>query len=128
MDMKTFKNCKQVSKSWQEFIDNQNILWKSETGANAFQLACLNGHSKMAGILIKNSKKFNINLNAKSGRMGKTAFHNACIRNNLKIAEMLMQKSTEFDIDLNIKMNNGDTAFHYACINGTLWVKSGVWW
>ena len=30
MDMKTFKNCRQVSKSWQEFIDNQNILWMNE--------------------------------------------------------------------------------------------------
>ena len=32
MDIKTLKNCRQVSKSWQEFIDNQNILWKNKTG------------------------------------------------------------------------------------------------
>ena len=51
MDIKSLKNCRQVSKSWQECIDNQKILWKNEVGSKAFQVACENGHSKMAEIL-----------------------------------------------------------------------------
>ena len=44
MDIKTLKNCRQVSKSLQEFINIQNILWKNKTGTKAFRLACIDGH------------------------------------------------------------------------------------
>ena len=64
--MKTLKNHRQVSKAWQNFIDNQNILWnkivKKECGNETFQLACKNGHSKIVSMLIQNPAKFNIDL------------------------------------------------------------------
>ena len=64
MNMKTLKNCRQVSTLWQEFIDDQGVLWKNEAGTKAFQKACNNGQSKLAVILIKNSKRFNIDISS----------------------------------------------------------------
>ena len=73
----------------------------------------------MAGILIKNSKRFNIDLNAQHGQMGRTAFHNACMFGRVKTAEILVQKSTEFNINLNAKTDkgNGLAAIHFACMH-----------
>ena len=57
LDNQSLKNCREVSKSYQECIDNQNILWnkivKKESGNETFQLACKNGHSKMVEMLIR---------------------------------------------------------------------------
>ena len=39
VDIKTLKNGRLASKSWQEVIDNQTILWKNHVGTRAFQLA-----------------------------------------------------------------------------------------
>ena len=51
LDKKSLSNCREVAKSWQESIDNRNILWLAvvnKIGAEeAFQLACKSGHSKM---------------------------------------------------------------------------------
>ena len=93
MDVKSLKNCRKVSKSWWECIDNQNILWKNEVGTKAFQLACKNGHSKMVEMLFQKSTEYNIDYNAEE--YGDTAFHFACENGQLKIAEMLILKSNE---------------------------------
>ena len=57
MDEKNLKNCREVAKSWQNCIDNQNILWikmaKKNGGTKSFQLACKNGHFKMAKMVIQ---------------------------------------------------------------------------
>ena len=69
MDMRSLKTSRFLSKSWQEYIDDQNLLWKKiieyEDPKEAFQTACFEGHSKMAEFLILNSANFNIDLNAK---------------------------------------------------------------
>ena len=123
IDTKSLKKLRQVSTSWRKIIDDQKILWKNETGTKAFKLACENGHSKLADILIKNSKKFNIDLNHKN-QYGMTPFHHACWgarkHGDTKIVELLVQKSTEFNIDLNTKIQNGQTAFLFACMIGEL--------
>ena len=50
LDAKSLKDCRKVSKSWQNCIDEQNILWKKISnvigGKNAFRLACKKDHSK----------------------------------------------------------------------------------
>ena len=57
LDNKSLKNCRKVSKSWQNCIDNRNILWNKivddEDGDKAFQLACKIGHSKIVGMLMR---------------------------------------------------------------------------
>ena len=121
LDIKSLENCRVVSKSWQECIDNRDILWikiaKNEEGNMAFQLACKKSHSKVAKVLIQKSAELNIDLNAKDQYV-RTAFHYACIWGHSDIAEMLMQKSAEFNIDLNAKDEDGMTAFHLACSRG----------
>ena len=69
MDEKSLKSCRAVAKSWQNCIDNQNILWKKiarkNGGTKSFQQACKNGHSKMAKMLIQKSTEFDIDVNVK---------------------------------------------------------------
>ena len=103
MDIDNLKKCRQVSKSWKEFIDNMKILWIGEVGTKSFLLACKDGHSKLMEILFLNSARFNIDLNSRDW-CNRTGFILACINGHSKIAEMLVQKSAEFDIDLNIQI------------------------
>ena len=48
MDDQSLKNCREVANSWQNCIDNQNILWskiaKKNGGTESFKKACKNGH------------------------------------------------------------------------------------
>ena len=121
LDKQSLKDCRVVSKSWQESIDNKNILWtevfKKSDCNNAFQSSCKNGRTKIAKFLMKKSIEFKIDLNARDN-FGDTAFHKACKNGHSKIAEMFIQKSAEFNIELNTKDEYGKTAFHYACEKG----------
>ena len=65
LDKKSLKYCREVGKSWQNCIDNRNILWikivEGEEDVNkAFQLACKKSHTKMAKMLIQKSTELNI--------------------------------------------------------------------
>ena len=64
MNKDSLKSSRLVLKSWQNCIDNQNILWKKiledEVSEQAFRQACKNGHVKMAKILIQKSNELNI--------------------------------------------------------------------
>ena len=126
MDKKSLKVCRLLSKSWQEYIDDRNLLWKKimeyEDPNRAFQSACNNGHFKMAEFLIQKSTELNIDLNANDETFGRgTAFHLACHIGNSNIAEMLVQKSADFNIDLNaLDGVSCKTAFHLACESGNL--------
>ena len=123
LDIQSLQNCRRVSKSWQECIDNQEILWikfaqKQETSKNKlFQLACRRGHSKVAQVLVQNSTEFKIDINAKVWP-GFTAFDHVCMRGYTKIAQWMIEKSVELNIDLNSKDKEGCTRFHLACGNG----------
>ena len=104
MDIESLKKFRKVSKSWQECIDNRDILWnkvsRTKNDAKALQSACEKGHSKMVKVLIQKSAEFNIDLNAKD-KFGTTIFHQACMDGWSKIAEILIQNSAEFNINLN---------------------------
>ena len=118
MEKETYKNLRLLSKQWQKYIDDGNLLWikllEDKDANNAFQLAIEKGHFKMTEFLILKSTKFNIDLNFKHKRYGWTAFHIACIYGQSEIAEILVQKSAEFNIDLNAKDGDGKTGFYYA--------------
>ena len=53
-------------------------------------VACENGHSKIAEMLIQKSGELDIDLNTKHRLFGRTAFHLACENGHSKIAEMLV--------------------------------------
>ena len=96
LDNQSLKNCRVVSKSWQECIDDRDILWnkvfKNKDCNKTFQLSCQNGLSKIVEFLMKKSIEFKIDLNAK-GKHDKTVFHWACKYGHFKVAEMCVQKS-----------------------------------
>ena len=116
-DKQSLKNCRVVSKSWQESIDYKNILWnevfKNKDCSRAFQSSCKNGHTKIAKFLMKKSIEFNIELNAKD-EYGRTAFHLASSYGNTKIVKILIEHSKIFGLDLTLKDNDGRTGFQLA--------------
>ena len=130
LDFKSLMNSRVVARSWKQFIDAREQQWypfKNEIaemkgqcwdGETPFHEACQNGPAGIADIIIKNSAKLNIDLNAKNNS-GWTAFHYACYFGQSKIAEMIMKNSVKFNIELNAKDNYGSTAFHFACRNGS---------
>ena len=135
LDYKSLTNARLVAKSWKEFIDTREHRWypfkdeiaeitelkkKCGLGKTLFHLACWDGQAELAEIIIKNSAKLNIDLNAKDN-IGWTAFHYACRNGHSKIAGMIMKNSAKFNIELNAKINNyGRTAFHLACRYGRI--------
>ena len=101
MNKKTLRNCRLLSKSWQEYIDNENLLWNKFLGnkdANkAFKFAIKQAHFKMTEFLILKSAQFNIDLNAKDIR-GESAFQLAFNEKQSHIVDMLCEKSIEHKI------------------------------
>ena len=66
VDKKSIRNLRLISKPFQEYIDDRNILWrkimKDEDSNEAFQSALINGHTKMTEFLIQKSIEFGIDL------------------------------------------------------------------
>ena len=88
---------------------------KDSEDITAFQSACINGHKKMAEMLIEKSYEFGIDLNAKTKAYGTTAFHLACKFGHMDTAKILMEKSSTYNNNLNAKDKIRWTALHYAC-------------
>ena len=126
LEKNSLKNCREVSKPWQNYVDHRNLLWnkivEEKGGQTAFRLACENGHIKMAEMLLQNPAKFIIDLNAKTNKKKcskMTGFHFACKNGHSEIAELLIQKSDDFNIDLNAQAEFEQfTALHLAIKNG----------
>ena len=101
LDKKSLKRCRTVAKSWQNCIDNRNILWKKIANAQnsnkVFRRACKKGHLKIFEMLIQKPLDFNINFNATNGNR-ETGLHLACTNGHIEIARMLILKSTKFNI------------------------------
>ena len=76
---------------------------KDIDGWTAWHLACSNGQTETAQLIIESSKDFGIELNAKDD-IGSTALHWACYNGKTETAQLLIQSSKEFGIDLNAKM------------------------
>jgi hypothetical protein len=81
MDKKSLSNCREVTKSWMDCIDDQNLFWnlvvwnkivKKKNCTDLFQWSCDNGSSKAVSALFQKSAQFNINWNTK--KFGKTPF------------------------------------------------------
>ena len=129
LDFKSLMNARVVAISWKQFIDAREHRWypfKNKiadlkeiclSDETPFHLVCRNGQAELAEIIMKNSAKLNINLNAKNNILGWTAFHLACSYGHSKIAEMILKNSAKINIELNAKDNYGLTAFHLACMD-----------
>ena len=68
LEKNSLKSCRQVAKSWRNYIDNGSFFWNKiidEQGSNkAFQIACKNGFSKFVEMVLKKPTNYNIDLNA----------------------------------------------------------------
>ena len=64
LDIKSLKYGRQVSKMWQSYIDNKNLLRIREVNylgpKRAFHFACGDGNWKMVEFLIQNPTKYDI--------------------------------------------------------------------
>ena len=85
---------------------------KCEYGETPFHFACRKGLADIVEIIMKNSVKFEIDLNAKDNG-GWTAFHLACMDAQSKVVEMLKENSAEFNINLNAKDNDGKNGKYF---------------
>ena len=82
---------------------------KVRGGRTAWHLACYNGQTETAQLIMQNSKEFGIDLNAKSNN-GYTAWHEASIRGETETVQMILKNWKEFGIDIKAQNNNGEIA------------------
>ena len=73
-------------------------------GETALHKACLNGKTETAQLLIKFSKEFGIDLNAKD-EDGRTGLHWACSDARTETVQMILKNWKEFGIDIKAQNN-----------------------
>ena len=126
MDKKCLQKCREVTKSWQECIDEMNLLRIHfisvpkilKYGNTYLHVAAKNGHSNIFKILFKTDKIQN-----PENHKGTTSFQLACQYGQFEIVKLFIQKPTELNIDLNAEVKNpannkGTTQVHLACQYG----------
>ena len=63
-DKSSLRIGREISKSWQTYIDDGNLLWNEiinkDSGEAEFLLACWNGHLPITKILVQKHIEFNI--------------------------------------------------------------------
>ena len=126
LDNKSLTNCREVTKSWQNFINEINLIWIRivniptilSDGDTYLHLAAQTGQTEMFGEILADEHDKNPKNN-----WGWTPFHLACYHDQLLITGLLLRNSSESDmrsIDLNTKDNNGRTGLHIASSCGQL--------
>ena len=65
-------------------------------------------------MIMKNSARFNIELNAKDNFFGWTAFHYACLYGYTSIVDMMINNSESLKLDLTARTKRGNTGFQLA--------------
>ena len=118
LDNKSLIYCKEVAKSWKEYIDVKNVSWIKivkipeilQNGNTYLHISASTGQLKMFEIFLKDEE-----IKDPKNSYQETPFLLACLNGHLNVAEIIMQKSAELNIDLNMKDYRGLTAFHLAC-------------
>ena len=80
-------------------------------------VACRKGSTEIVNFLVRSSKEFGIDLNARNDD-GETGFMRACYYGQTEIVKLMINSSKEFGIDLNVRNVNGDTGFMLARVFG----------
>ena len=123
LDNRSLVNCREVTSSWQKFIDCKNLPWiqivnipkilkKKDT---YWHVASKTGQIIILDMIFEIEQNFDINTQDEQGR---TVFHCACMNGHTKIAQRLIQNSVLVNLDLNLKSWNGWTALHLSCASG----------
>lgn len=87
---------------------NINGYYNYTYSTTPFLYACKNGHTEVARLLIKSSKEYDINVNAR-GLYGMNAFHETFANAKTETAKMLLEYWQECGIDLEARDNHGKT-------------------
>ena len=90
---------------------------KTVVAGQLFMRPAVIGRSKEAGMIMKNSAKLDIELNAKTNA-GRTGFHYACMDGRTSIVDMMINNSESFKLDLTARTNSGNTGFQLAQLFG----------
>ena len=123
LDNKTLGNCRKVSKSWHNCIENDHTSWIQivkiprilKNGLTHLHLAAIRGQILIFNNIFEREKSKNpTNFN------GITPFHFACFFGQIKIVQSIIQKSIEFNFSTNSEDKWGWTGFHLACSSGHL--------
>ena len=69
-------------------------------GRSAFHLACGEGHSEVADLILQNASELSIELNSKDNA-GWTPFHFVCLYGQINIAEILLKSYKASALNLN---------------------------
>ena len=127
LDNRSLVNCKEVSRSWQKYIEKKNFSWirivtipKVKIGNHSIKHAALHiaaktGQLKIFEIILENQGDIN--------HMDKqlTPLHLVCANGHFKLVQFLLQRVHKLGVDLDVKfgdLDGGMTAFQMACKNG----------
>ena len=125
LDDKSLFKCREVARSWQNFIDGRNYPWLRIVNIPTI-LKRKNSylhHAARTGQIepFKTALYEEDNKNIKNQR-GQTCFHLACEYGRFDIVQLLLDPErsaiNDHGIDLNGKTKYGNTAFYYACFHG----------
>ena len=137
LDNKSLTNCREVSQSWKQLIDDRKLPWTQiiqiptvlKDGKSYLHLAAETGQTVMFKAIFENednknpmsnsSLQFNWDLRRYVGSWGKTPLHLSSEQGHFEIVKLIAQSSIIFGTDLNEKGGtiNG-TAFLMACEKG----------
>ena len=126
LDIKSLKDCREVTKSWQKSINRKNLTWLQNInipsilrkGNTYLHIAAKTGHQEIFEIVFDNEVAKN-----PENPIFETLFYLVCRNGFSKIAELILQKCNATNINFNqpdfITMdNNYLTPFQYALLNG----------
>ena len=148
LDFESLFKCREVTKSWQDIIDERNYSWLRivtiprilHEGNTYLHLAATKGQIEAFKTAFSEEEDKNIR-----NENGQTSFHLACMHGRLEIVQLLLKNidirtednhsrlldlvnifmenaaKLSFDnhgIDINAKTKLGHTALHLACIYG----------
>ena len=98
-----------------------NNRWTDVDTETAFHLACNNGCTEIVELMIKSSKDFSIDLNARTHSIARTALHAACYRGQTNTIKIILENWKEFGIDIKAQDKRGGRSaldITKSCIQG----------
>ena len=121
LDAKSLANCREVSKSWRDLIDDGKMWWilqLQEMMCGFLSNPNLNQNRiKIVEFILSQAEEHGFYLNATDNH-GMILLHMACLEGNSDIVSILKKNAAIKGIDFNAVDNFGRSAFDYARMKG----------